>query len=575
MPTISNLSQYYDSIGKPLPKTAQERFADPAFAAAAKAAGISADKYMVNSQNSAFNQKILQNLISGPKTPTPTDTEAGAPAAPSDTQADANTPTEKMLPRARSNKPIVRSEDEIFKELVDHSAGIKKAITDKYDYIKQQTKAGTAGVLAGAGLTGSTAAYTKMLEAEKPLLEAQQKETEELLSTIRDKATEQHKYEVQEGRQTRLDLEKEAESLAKKGVDPMRLAESNPDEYDAILNNAFAGDTKAMQGYFIANTPGDQLINEDKPIISGSTVTYLKKQIDPKTGKVSIVPMVIDTGTDLEGGKNNQIMRVPGDGVYLINKQTGKATRVQGPGGGSDGGDGSGSGGKGGDFAATIDAVANMESSVAGKKAVKAQLQGLIEAGDYTSAYNQIANTVENGLVGSSKTRFADARTDYEVLSGLQDAIEAYSNAGGDMGILKGGAESIAKKLGKVKDPAYKSLATELEREFQAYRNAMTGAAFTPEESAEYASVNPSGNKTLDLNLAVVNGALAQLENRVTKTINSRVPSAKYILDYAHGAKPGQQDGGGDVAEEIIAAGGIDNGDGTYTMDDGTIVSAE
>jgi len=59
----------------------------------------------------------------------------------------------------------------------------------------------------------------------------------------------------------------------------------------------------------------------------------------------------------------------------------------------------------------------------------------------------------------------------------------------------------------------------------------MTGAAFTPAESREYESVNPTLGKTLNLNLAVIEGALAQLENRITGTVESKVPGANKIYD--------------------------------------------
>jgi len=190
-------------------------------------------------------------------------------------------------------------------------------------------------------------------------------------------------------------------------------------------------------------------------------------------------------------------------------------------------------------FAATIDTVANMEGSVAGKKAVKDQLTSYINAGDYVSAYNQISNSIEQGLTGESKQRFSNAKTDYQVMSGLKDSIEKYAAMGGDTNILKGTADKIQRRLGVLAtDPKYAEIATELIREFQTYRNTMTGAAFGAGESREYAAVNPTSGKTLDLNIATIDGALAQLENRVQSTINSRVPSAKYILDYAKGITP-------------------------------------
>jgi hypothetical protein len=158
-----------------------------------------------------------------------------------------------------------------------------------------------------------------------------------------------------------------------------------------------------------------------------------------------------------------------------------------------------------------------------------------IANGDFKNAYTNVINAVSNGLTGENKTRFDSAVTDIGVMGGLRDAIEAYTEAGGNTGFLKGSAEQIARRFGQLKtDPKFAELAVQLEREFQAYRQGMTGAAFTNKESREYASVNPTSGKSLDLNLAVIDGALNQLTNRVNSAVNQRVPDAKKIYDLAY-----------------------------------------
>lgn len=201
-------------------------------------------------------------------------------------------------------------------------------------------------------------------------------------------------------------------------------------------------------------------------------------------------------------------------------------------------------GGGTGEFAATVALVSNMEPSVYGKKTIAQQLRGLIDAKDYAGAYNQIANTIENGLVGESKQRYVNSRTDLGVMQRMEDAIKTYAAGGGDMGLLVGTEEEIKRKLG-IDSGKASALATQLWREFQVYRNNMTGAAFGANESRDYASVNPTLKKSLDLNLSVLEGAKNQLRNRVYETIDTRVPSAKYIREYAEGAVPGQNVGGG------------------------------
>ena len=97
-------------------------------------------------------------------------------------------------------------------------------------------------------------------------------------------------------------------------------------------------------------------------------------------------------------------------------------------------------------------------------------------------------------------------------------------------------ADEIARKFGQLKtDPKFASLAVQLTREFQMYRVVMTGAAFSPEESREYKAVNPRTNASLDLNLATIDGALNQLENRITATVNTKIPNASKLYEKVGG----------------------------------------
>lgn len=184
-----------------------------------------------------------------------------------------------------------------------------------------------------------------------------------------------------------------------------------------------------------------------------------------------------------------------------------------------------------GEYASVINGAAGLVPSTK-KTQVKQNIANAISSGNYVNAYAEIANAVSDGITGTNKTKFDDARTDMGILNGMRTAIQDYASAGGDMGLLKGTEEQIKRKLG-IDSGKASTLATQLWREFQTYRSNMTGAAFTPQESRDYASVNPTLGKSLDLNLSVIDGALNQLENRVVSTVNARVPDAKKIYDLA------------------------------------------
>lgn len=186
-----------------------------------------------------------------------------------------------------------------------------------------------------------------------------------------------------------------------------------------------------------------------------------------------------------------------------------------------------------GEYSSIINGAAGLVASTK-KQQVKDNIASALSSGNYETAYAEIANAVSDGITGTNKTKFDDARTDIRIMYGMRNAIQQYADAGGNMNLLVGKAEDIKKKLG-IDSGKASALATQLWREFQTYRSNMTGAAFTPQESRDYASVNPTLGKSLDLNLSVIDGALAQLTNRVTSTINARIPDAQKIYDKAYG----------------------------------------
>ena len=198
-----------------------------------------------------------------------------------------------------------------------------------------------------------------------------------------------------------------------------------------------------------------------------------------------------------------------------------------------------------GDFAATISLAANANSKAtnATKAAVKQSLQGYIANGDYKSAYQTIVQQTKAGLTGTNATTFENANNLGSVLGDLQSALKAYSDAGGDTNLLKGNLDTVGNKVGAlINDPKYKAIAVQLDTAFQNYRHVMTGANFSAAESNSYASVLPSKNNTIALNLATIDGAKAATNSTVEANIKNVVgQGGVYIKQYADGATPPAQ----------------------------------
>lgn len=193
-----------------------------------------------------------------------------------------------------------------------------------------------------------------------------------------------------------------------------------------------------------------------------------------------------------------------------------------------------------GEFAATIDLAANTGGTNVQRSGIKSTLQNFVANGDYQSAYAQIQQATASGLKGTAATQFQNASGDLSVISDLKKAIQDYADAGGNTNIFTGTADKIQTKIGTLMtDPKYASLAVQLNAAFQRYRLNMTGAAFGPQESAEYASVLPAAGNTLDLNLAKITGATNYLNSTVEGAIKQVVGQGGVeIKKYAEGATP-------------------------------------
>jgi hypothetical protein len=86
----------------------------------------------------------------------------------------------------------------------------------------------------------------------------------------------------------------------------------------------------------------------------------------------------------------------------------------------------------------------------------------------------------------------------------------------------------------------------------------MTGAAFSPQESAEYSKVVPGKGKSIDLNLATIQGALNYANNYVEGAVRTKTgEGGVYIKQYAEGAKSSDApaSSGGDLKSQVAEQG--------------------
>lgn len=127
-----------------------------------------------------------------------------------------------------------------------------------------------------------------------------------------------------------------------------------------------------------------------------------------------------------------------------------------------------------------------------------------------------IKNQAKN-IMGQTE---ATALGKYEVIKAQQEDLQSllsdyYAN-GGKTNIFKGNFEKTLNNLGEVSDPKLVELATNIAGSLQAYRNAISGTAYSAQEGKDIASIFPGINKSEGLNTAILKGRL----NFIDKTID-------------------------------------------------------
>lgn len=158
------------------------------------------------------------------------------------------------------------------------------------------------------------------------------------------------------------------------------------------------------------------------------------------------------------------------------------------------------------------DAIANAFSLQAGgitpqrfatlKKSVMEPLQ----AGDMDLA-------VDNLMTGAFRAEQATQRKQYDGVSAINaqldnfaNTLDAYIAAGGTTDIFSGTLENMLQKVGTIKDPKRRALASQLQTALNDYRYSVTGAAFTESEAKLYDQMFPGITKDPELNRALIDG---------------------------------------------------------------------
>lgn len=166
--------------------------------------------------------------------------------------------------------------------------------------------------------------------------------------------------------------------------------------------------------------------------------------------------------------------------------------------------------------------------SVSATNTFNEQLQKYVDDGDYTRAFEYITTQARNKADSDTKAAINSAESAISALVAINQGLDAFYEAWGDTWIFAGTAEQVANKIGKTTDPELKKLATKINVAIQKYRQAISGAAFSEQEAAEYASIFPSAKNSKELNTALIEGTLETMLQNLTSSYAQILGTSTY-----------------------------------------------
>lgn len=419
---------------------------------------------------------------------------------------------------ADESNPAGRPGESLSEEQLNYM-NIKNIMEGSEDDIRDEiTRAG--GFATESQVQALTGARNKTLLKQANLIQ-------QSMALKQDYVDQLMKFSDADRTQVEKDIDRKLGITEKVAELSLNMEKAARDNYKNILTafgpegflDIFGNDEKAMnQAEASLGIPKGALKNE-------ALMALLKKEGDR--------PLQFISGTENQSS-----------GVFDPN--TGAFTARSG--GGSTGSGGSSTGGVSyptGTTPATAAAINTALQVILGSgqftKQQQANVTNAIARGEdpYTVIKNQAKNimgqTLATSLSNNEKARAA--------MASLETSLDAYYAKGGKTDIFRGNYENVLAKVGEVKNPELRSLATEIESALQIYRNAVSGTAYSVQEGKAISTIFPGIDKTEGLNDAILRGRMKAFESVIDEAYGQVLGGNTYQqLKQAEGQGGGAND---------------------------------
>jgi hypothetical protein len=143
----------------------------------------------------------------------------------------------------------------------------------------------------------------------------------------------------------------------------------------------------------------------------------------------------------------------------------------------------------------------------------------LVSSGREDEAKQLILSRVTSKMSATEREAELDRRNTIDALTDMKSALNEYVAVTGDTNIVSGTIEDLANKIGQTTDPKLAAIKARITQATQKYRNAITGAAWGEQETAEYRTIFPSIKNSNKLNAIIIDTMIPLLQNNERNAI--------------------------------------------------------
>lgn len=427
-----------------------------------------------------------------------------------------------------------------------------------------------------SGLQGSTEAGGMMRESQqrgqREIGKIQAEKTmqiQQLYADIQRDAYTAYRDQLSDARQSAGDVlamrdareqkaSSQAQLLAQSGIDMEKLAQQDPKTYQYLEQSV--GGPEILKALFTLNRPKESII--DKKIEGGKYIIAYQKP--DGSVRIESVDLGLPNGYNKTIDAGDRIIAVPdnwdGDTSKLVTINKGIAPKAGG----------TTPSGTGGAYGSDLEAViGNTLASIPTKFGQEAFQQQVARARNDSDRINLVATQVLKGQPAEFKRDFTNQAVG---IAQLDKAIKLI-DSGVKTGVLENAAQYTFNLAGKDFDPKIAEINNYLVSAIQPYRNSVTGAAWGAQEDGEYQQLFGSTKYApteLRQRLVQVKELLKSKSVNGLNAFVNPLGTNQNVFETGNFAP-----GGTDVNQEILNAGGRNNGDGTFTMPDGQIVTPD